>query len=251
MKTTVLIPAYNEAKNIARTLDKLPRDLTEPILVLNGSEDDTGDIAASYGATVHRYEKCGKLPAIQSTLRLLGARALEPTLLLDSDTRPIFPKLWHDTFLKQLHAYDQPTYIAGPVIFTPRDGHTHVESTLLTAYRFYEGTQRTNDDLALGNAAYYGPNQAFKLHNRATLDRVTDLPHYWPKEDVAMAKTVVDSSEGKMFELLDMRAAALSQVSVAMPPLHHWITKDIETIDRAITGRYRLNPPENSEPYNG
>jgi len=63
---SVIVPAYNEEKNIRKTLDSLlavdyPRDLFEIIVVNDGSKDRTGDIvseyARDYGITLINNEK--------------------------------------------------------------------------------------------------------------------------------------------------------------------------------------------------
>ncbi len=48
----VLVPALNEAENIAPLLDSIPDAVCEVIVVDNGSTDDTAAIAATNGATV-------------------------------------------------------------------------------------------------------------------------------------------------------------------------------------------------------
>ncbi len=249
MKTTVLIPAYNEAEKIARTLKRLPRDLVDPIVLLNGCTDGTRRVVDSYNVRSQSYDERGKLPAIQATLRKMGTAALEPILLLDADTCPIFPRSWHNVMTRALSLEDRPTYVGGPVIFTPRQEGVIGESVALSAFRMLDGIQRSRTDVAQGDAAYYGPNQAIKIGESQILEEILELPHYWPKEDLAMAKEIASEDRGVMRQVVNLRAAAFSQVSDAMPPLHHWITKGIDEVDKEITARYRINAPEDSVEY--
>lgn len=91
-KLSVVIPAWNEEKYLPGTLDYLHEQLrmledieTEIIVVDNGSEDGTGEIALSRGAQVVREEfrniaKARNRGASESSGNIL--------LFLDADTRP-------------------------------------------------------------------------------------------------------------------------------------------------------------------
>src|SRR6185312_9799000 len=58
-KIAILVPAYNEADNIAHVLDGMPAEVcgvrTEVLVVDDGSRDGTGDVAAEHGALVARH----------------------------------------------------------------------------------------------------------------------------------------------------------------------------------------------------
>ncbi len=56
MKTVVVIPAYNEEQRIATVLEKLLGDSFEVVVVDDGSDDQTMEIALSSGAFVLRHE---------------------------------------------------------------------------------------------------------------------------------------------------------------------------------------------------
>lgn len=49
MKYPVIIAAHNEEARIGRLLQRLPSDIYDPILVINGTTDSTADIARSVG----------------------------------------------------------------------------------------------------------------------------------------------------------------------------------------------------------
>jgi glycosyltransferase involved in cell wall biosynthesis len=57
MKTCVLIPAYNEAKNIDTVVRPLRRHNLAVVVIDDGSEDNTADIAQRAGAIVIRNKK--------------------------------------------------------------------------------------------------------------------------------------------------------------------------------------------------
>lgn len=55
-KVSVIIPAYNEAANIGRVLEKIGREY-EIIVVDDGSSDETPDVARKHGAKVISYRE--------------------------------------------------------------------------------------------------------------------------------------------------------------------------------------------------
>jgi glycosyltransferase involved in cell wall biosynthesis len=68
VKVTLIVPAYNEAATIAEVLDRvagLELD-TQVIVVDDGSNDGTGEIAAARGVQVIRQENQGKGAAIRA-----------------------------------------------------------------------------------------------------------------------------------------------------------------------------------------
>ncbi len=56
-KTSVVIPAYNEAASLRNVIVECKRFCDEIIVVDDGSTDDTAETAESSGAIVVRYEK--------------------------------------------------------------------------------------------------------------------------------------------------------------------------------------------------
>lgn len=163
MKTKVIIPAYNEARTIRKTLDSLPADLVEPIVAVNGEDDGTLAIAKHLGAETLLSEEQGKMRAIQQALGSIGSSgALEPILLLDADTQPIVARRWHDGMVSRLRSDDRPTSIGGPVIFT---GKPVYEAALRTAYRAYRAA-RYSEVTDTARSVQFGPNMAFKLQDR-------------------------------------------------------------------------------------
>lgn len=60
MKTTVIIPAFNEERSIGWVLDEIPHEYVHEVIVVdNGSTDRTADVAAARGASVVRESRRG------------------------------------------------------------------------------------------------------------------------------------------------------------------------------------------------
>ena len=107
IEVSIILPAYNEAQVIGRVLDGIrevaPPDGTWEIVVVDdGSDDGTGEIAKQHGARVvrHPYNK-GNGAAVKSGLR--AARG-ERVCLLDADGQHD-PRQIH-TLLGRLDEYD-------------------------------------------------------------------------------------------------------------------------------------------------
>lgn len=104
MKTTVIIPAFNESQSIGRVVNKI-REMYpdfEVIVVDDGSTDDTASVAGSAGARVHRHPyNVGNGAAIKTGIRIASGEIL---IFMDGDGQ-------HDPadiekFLKFLPEYD-------------------------------------------------------------------------------------------------------------------------------------------------
>ncbi|HEX4306262.1 MAG TPA: glycosyltransferase family 2 protein [Solirubrobacterales bacterium] len=89
-KIAILIPAYNEADNIAYVLDQMPAEVcgvrTEVLVVDDGSRDGTGDVAAEHGALVARHvTNRGGGAALRTGYRLMVESGAEIVVTLDAD----------------------------------------------------------------------------------------------------------------------------------------------------------------------
>ncbi len=89
-KVAILVPAYNEADNIAYVLDQMPAEVcgvrTEVLVVDDGSRDGTGDVAAEHGALVARHvTNRGGGAALRTGYRLMVESGAEVVVTLDAD----------------------------------------------------------------------------------------------------------------------------------------------------------------------
>jgi hypothetical protein len=89
-KIAILVPAYNEADNIAHVLDQIPASVcgkrTEVLVVDDGSRDGTGDVAAEHGALVARHvTNRGGGAALRTGYRLMVESGAEIVVTLDAD----------------------------------------------------------------------------------------------------------------------------------------------------------------------
>lgn len=87
-KVIAAMPAYNEGKYIGSLVLKTRKYVDEVIVVDDGSNDDTAEIARLAGATVFRHEQNqGYGATIQHILREANLRNPDALVLLDADTQ--------------------------------------------------------------------------------------------------------------------------------------------------------------------
>lgn len=220
MKTPVIIPAFNEERNIAHTLERMPAGLVEPIVAVNGSTDRTADIAESFGAHVLRIPEQGKLPAIQRTLEMLGERALSPLLILDADAHPRSPIKWHNRMTSLLDVdTDTPTVVTGVHWFTP-SGSDVVSPVIRSLFAIGETIAKSGKQVRITgiNGGQYGTNVGLHIAKQPILDEVLGLEHFWPKEDRAVTRAIVRHG-GVFKQSLHPDTLVLTGESPSFPPL--------------------------------
>lgn len=196
MATPVLIAARNEAAHIGKTLAALPRN-TEPIVIPNGCTDETETIAEQLGVTVIKDSPEGKMPALQLGIRYLGERAAEPFITMDADTRPLLPDVWLKAMLAGRAALDpqRPAVVVGLQLYRGINPFTagwrnlgYLRDTFKNHTNPYSGAD--------------GKNMLLDLHDAATVKRILDMPHIWPREDTAIKDEVLDR-EGSFLKSLN------------------------------------------------
>jgi biofilm PGA synthesis N-glycosyltransferase PgaC len=139
---TIIVPAYNEAASVADTIRSLQGQTLPPaeiIVVDDGSNDGTGDIARACGVTVVRPEKgTGSKAGAQTFALPLVKTAF--TMAIDADTT-----LAPDAIERLMPAFDDSGVVAACGYVLPR----HVKSVwergryveYLFAFTFYKQVQ--------------------------------------------------------------------------------------------------------------
>lgn len=217
MKTPVIIAAHNEAAMIGRTLDKLNAKHVEPHVMANGCEDETAEIARSYGVRVYETPEAGKLPAIQTVLTALGDRALDPLLYVDADSYPILTSSWHRRMLQGLDP-QEPSAASGPIVLD-----TFGITGLAYGGKYYIDTLRARRDDA---TRFRGANMATYFQREPVLKRILELPHIWPGEDCAM-ELALKSEGGSSRQVIHPGATVMTSARYVSPVI------DIVTTGRA------------------
>jgi len=245
MATPIIIPAYNEESHIASTLRSLPREGVRPIVALNASNDQTAEIAQGFGVELVVSVEQGKLLAIQQTLKMLGKNALDPFIVLDADTKPIFPQFWAKNMVKDLHPERQmPSALGGPVIFT--DGQT-LEDAIRT-FRRARRTLQTRGASEVGRLPQSGPNMSLFLQNSEVLDSILALPNYWPGEDQAMNQVVLDQ-RGEYTASLSPSILAYTPTSESYLSSRERRRLGIKNARSKVLDSYIARGPEDAIPY--
>lgn len=246
MSTPVIIPAYKEASNIARTLDRLPRHLVEPIVVVNGEPDGTPEIARKFGATVYEIPDQGKVRALQYALGKLSndERVLDPLMFLDADTRPLFPKKWHDRMVTIMNEHPGPVGVGGPMLYTECAPH----DALLRGLRRIAYAGAESQGLKIGRRIQYGPNMALKMASKYALDAVMHLPNDWPGEDRALANTI-EASGGTYIQTIHPDTFVISPLSISAVSLLERIKLGADETRKEVARRYGERGPVGSTPY--
>ena len=86
LKPCVLIPSYNESKSIGKLVGDLKKKSFEVLVVDDGSEDDTAEIAGENGARVIRHDKnLGKGRSLRTGFEYLLNRGFETIITMDGD----------------------------------------------------------------------------------------------------------------------------------------------------------------------
>ncbi|MFH2105248.1 MAG: glycosyltransferase family A protein [Parcubacteria group bacterium] len=108
MKTSIIVPAYNEAKNIARTLQSLTNQTyqdREIIVIDNNSTDKTNQIAQKYADKVILEKEQGYVYAV-----CRGAKEATGELITFCDADSIYPEKWLAKAVK--HFTQSPQVVA-------------------------------------------------------------------------------------------------------------------------------------------
>ena len=141
---TVLIPAYNEAQNIAATIqNKLeqdyPSDRLEIIVISDGSTDGTDDIVREFSSRnvrlIRREQREGKAAALNEAVRYASGE-----ILVFSDANSLFAP---DAIRRMMENFADTEigYVTGNLIYKKRDDG--IAGNGCSAYMKYENALRT------------------------------------------------------------------------------------------------------------
>lgn len=242
----VLIPAYNEEEHLFQTLSRLPAGVTEPIVVVNGSTDRTAAIAEDFGVRTEVFAEQGKLPAIQKVLTKLADAALGPLMILDADTHPVYPRSWSTEVMARLatEPSDTPQALGCPVWFK---GGDPLNSSLRSARRVQRAvTSRINP--TANTIAQCGPAMGIHLKTDQALERILELPHYWPSEDRAIANCVI-AAGGRYDQSISPLLLTVSPPSISFLSLAETKKLGLEAARHVMLEHYRLRGAPGSIPF--
>ncbi|MHA1273028.1 MAG: glycosyltransferase family 2 protein [Promethearchaeota archaeon] len=89
LKIGIIMPAFNEEKNITLTLSHMPNNITkylDIIVIDDGSTDNTSKIAASYGVILIKHHKNkGYGAAVNTGLKFCKKKNYDIVIILDAD----------------------------------------------------------------------------------------------------------------------------------------------------------------------
>lgn len=183
MKTPVIIAARNEQLHIATTLASLPAE-SRPIVVANGSSDKTAKIANSFGVELIELKEPSKVRALQAGIEQIGKVVTQGFVILDADTRPVFPRQWLSSYQKVFNAGEE--VVCGPLFYGPDKGR------LVGLARSVKSYSRNLNNLRTGNDDYvHGANMGIRT-NIEVIEEILHLPNIWPCEDMALRDLVIE-----------------------------------------------------------
>lgn len=240
MRTPVIIAARNEEAFIGGTLDALDAATTEPIVVVNDSSDNTANIARGFGAEVYEVPEAGKLLAQQFGLKKLGARALEPVLMTDADTYPMYPSRWTGAMLRGLRG--DKTAVSG--LYIAREDEPLLQRSIISGLRVGNVIMKK-----LTHAPHAsGGNMLLHLRDTQALDRIMALGNHWVFEDVAMIDAATDGDPDKHHITYDPRAIVRTS-SRFLPPLKSLVTGGRQSALESATAERLARAADGTAPY--
>ena len=165
-EVSIVIPAYNEAENILKTLSSLAATTTsktvEVIVVNNNSQDETEALSNSAGATCFTETIQGITPA-----RNAGLRRATGKFVLNADADTIYPPDWIDRMLEPLYR-DGTALVYGTFAFLPTTG---IPRPLFLAYEYVSDISKwINKRFREEAVNIYGFNSAFRRTEGLAVD---------------------------------------------------------------------------------
>lgn len=139
----VVLPVRNEAHDLPAALWTLARSEFSviPVVVDNGSTDNSGAIATAMGARVIHQPSGRKMAATQAGINY-AREALRANMVLFSDGDTVFPRYWAGSMVEALHQAegDKGAAVYGGSLYW--DGRSRITDIARTALSFHEIRQR-------------------------------------------------------------------------------------------------------------
>ncbi|AMR27678.1 hypothetical protein A0257_11605 [Hymenobacter psoromatis] len=171
-EVSIVIPAYNEAENILKTLSSLAatttRKTVEVIVVNNNSQDNTEALSISAGATCFTETTQGITPA-----RNAGLQRATGKFVLNADGDTIYPPDWIDRMLEPLYR-DDTAMVYGTFAFLPTTG---IPRPVFLAYEYISDISKwINKRFREEAVNIYGFNSAFRRTEGLAVDSFNHPP---------------------------------------------------------------------------
>lgn len=163
---SIIIPAYNEAENILKTLSSLADSVTtkkvEIIVVNNNSKDETEDLIRLSGATYILESKQGITHA-----RNAGLNIAKGEYILNADADTIYPPEWIDSMVSPLYE-PKIGIVYGNFSFIPTEGTPRL---IFFIYEYASDFSKWANKVFRDEAVnIYGFNSAFRRKEGLLVD---------------------------------------------------------------------------------
>lgn len=163
---SIVIPAYNEAENILKTLSSLADSVTakkiEIIVVNNNSQDETAELIQLTGATCILESKQGITHA-----RNAGLSVAKGEYILNADADTIYPPDWIDRMVSPLYKHDIGM-VYGNFSFIPTEG---TPRPVFFVYEYVSDFSKWANKVFREEAVnIYGFNSAFRREEGLQVD---------------------------------------------------------------------------------
>lgn len=171
-EVSVVIPAYNEAENILKTLSSLAASNTkkkvEIIVVNNNSSDETEELIRITGATCVVELQQGIVHA-----RNAGLKQARGIYVLNADADTIYPPDWIDSMVNPLYQ-DEVALVYGAFSFLPTTG---VPRSIFFMYEYLSDFSRwINKRFKEEAVNVYGFNSGFRRNEGLQVDSFNHPP---------------------------------------------------------------------------
>ncbi len=202
MSYPIIIAAKNEESYIGNTLESLSVD-TYPIVITNGCEDATAEIADSYGAKVIELEESSKMAALKAGIRAVASNVIvEGVSVLDADTR-----LLSKSYVSQINKSFGS--VACGVLVSPMLFETDKSTAVGTS--LWKEISRKRYERSAGQSFVHGANLIMRPGSSEVVERVLELDDkLWPHEDVAIVD--IFREVGEEVSTYNLRAGAITNL---------------------------------------